>query len=301
MRSIWNGAVTFGLVSVPVKLYSATEEHDAPLHQVHAADQGRIRYKRTCEVCGKEIPYKDIARAFEEDGQSVILTDDELSHLPAETNREIEVIEFVPMSEVDSIRMSKSYFLEPASKSAKTYVLLRKALEESDRTAIVRVTLRNKSRLAALRPCGEFLLLQTLLWDDEIRSPDFAGVNAGVKISAQEMELSAQLVKSLSRHFEPSEFKDEYQSQLHALIENKLKKGDTIRTPEAPAVEGTGDAKVIDLMEALRRSDAQSNEREKALPQRSQAPKKLRQRRLPKKLQQRPRQARRPSGQHPNA
>lgn len=265
MRSIWNGAVTFGLVSVPVKLYSATEEHDAALHQVHATDQGRIRYKRTCELCGAVVSYKDIARAFVDDGQSVILTDVELASLPAETNREIEVIEFVPISEVDSIRMSKSYFLEPASKSAKTYVLLRKALEESERTAIVRVTLRNKSRLAALRPYGEFLLLQTLLWDDEIRTPDFAGVNGRVKITAQELALSGQLVESLSSSFEPSEFQDDYQSQLHALIESKLKKGDSVRTERVPETVGDGNAQVIDLMEALRRSVAQSNEQGQSL------------------------------------
>lgn len=258
MRSIWNGAVTFGLVSVPVKLYSATEEHDAPLHQVHAADGGRIRYKRVCEICGKEIAYADIARAFEEDGRSVILKDEELAHLPAETNREIEVIEFVASSEVDSIRLSKSYYLEPASKSAKPYLLLRKALEQTDRTAIVRVALRNKSRLAALRPYGEVLLLQTLLWDDEIRTPDFPSIDSDIRISAQELKLSGQLVDSLSQPFQPADFRDEYQEQLRALIESKLSK----RKSKAPApAEGSsdaGDAQVIDLMEALRRSVAQS-------------------------------------------
>jgi len=259
MRSIWNGAVSFGLVNVPVKLYAATEEHDAPLHQVHATDLGRIRYKRTCEACGKEIEYRDIARAYEEDGQTVILTDEELGRLPAETNREIEVIEFVASEEVDSIRLNKSYFLEPASKSAKPYLLLRKALENTDRTAIVRVALRNKSRLAALRPYGEILLLQTLLWDDEIRKPDFPGLDSQVRISAQELKLSGQLVDSLSHPFKPADFRDEYQVQLHELIERKLSKGKKTPVKASKSTDTSGDAQVIDLMEALRRSVAESN------------------------------------------
>lgn len=268
MRSIWNGAVTFGLVSVPVKLYSATQEHDAALHQVHKTDQGRIRYKRTCEVCGEQVAYADIARAFEEDGRSVMLSEEELSSLPAESNREIEVIEFVPMDELDSIRLNKSYFLEPASKSTKPYVLLRKALEASDRTAIVRVTLRNKSRLGALRPYGDVILMQTLLWDDEIRTPDFGGIDGSVRVSAQELDLSAQLVASLSQHFEPAAFHDDYQTQLHELIESKLKKGHGVAVPAAQAKTAGTDAQVIDLMEALRRSVALSDPQTTSTPAR---------------------------------
>ncbi|MDA4894861.1 Ku protein, partial [Streptomyces sp. MS2A] len=154
MRTIWKGALTFGLVNVPVKVYSATEDHDVPLHQVHDADGGRIRYQRTCEVCGQVIPYSEIDRAYVEDGTTVVLTKDDLAALPAERSREIDVVEFVPTEQVDPLTYDKAYYLEPDSSSPKAYALLRKTLEQTDRTAIVRFTLRQKTRLAALRVRG---------------------------------------------------------------------------------------------------------------------------------------------------
>lgn len=255
MRTIWKGALTFGLVNVPVKVYSATEDHDVPLHQVHAEDGGRIRYARTCEVCGQTVPYADIDRAFVEDGQTIVLTRDDLAALPAERSREIDVVEFVPSDQVDPLTLERAYYLEPDSKSPKAYVLLRKTLEQTDRTAIVRFTLRQKTRLAALRVRGDVLVLQTLLWADEVREAAFESLDEDVRISEKELELSASLVESYSGDFDPASFVDEYQQELRTLIEAKIEAGEGFDVSEtfADAVGESG-GEVIDLMEALRAS-----------------------------------------------
>src|SRR6195952_4490090 len=196
MRSIWKGAITFGLVNVPVKVYSATEDHDVALHQVHDKDGGRIRYKRTCELDGEVVEYANIAKAYDDGDKTVILTEEDIASLPAEKSREIDVVEFVPSDQVDSIRFEKSYYLEPDSKSMKAYTLLRRTLEETDRTAIVQFALRQKTRLGALRVHGDVLMLQALLWDDEVREASFSSLDEKVTITAKEMEMSEALVKS---------------------------------------------------------------------------------------------------------
>ncbi len=260
MRTIWKGALTFGLVNVPVKVYSATEDHDVPLHQVHEKDGGRIRYQRTCEVCGETVAYADIDRAYVDDGQTVVLTKDDLAALPAEKSREIDVVEFVPTEQVDLLTLDKPYYLEPDSKSPKAYVLLRKTLEQTDRTAIVRFTLRQKTRLAALRVRGKVLVLQTLLWSDEVREAEFPILDEDVTISKKELELSSSLVESYSSDFDPEEFVDEYQKELRTLIDAKIEAGDTFDVSETFAEEDAGakGGEVIDLMEALRASVARS-------------------------------------------
>ena len=255
MRTIWKGALTFGLVNVPVKVYSATEDHDVPLHQVHEKDGGRIRYQRTCEVCGETVAYADIDRAYVEEGQTVVLTKDDLAALPAEKSREIDVVEFVPSDQVDLLTLDKPYYLEPDSKSPKAYVLLRKTLEQTDRTAIVRFTLRQKTRLAALRVRGKVLVLQTLLWADEVRQAAFPALDESVRISAKELEMSASLVESFSKDFDPGEFTDEYQDELRTLIDAKHEQGDAIDTDATFGTPEDDDGgEVIDLMEALRAS-----------------------------------------------
>ncbi|WP_217183348.1 Ku protein [Streptomyces sp. AC495_CC817] len=260
MRTIWKGALTFGLVNVPVKVYSATEDHDVPLHQVHEKDGGRIRYQRTCEVCGETVAYADIDRAYVDDGQTVVLTKDDLAALPAEKSREIDVVEFVPSDQVDLLTLDKPYYLEPDSKSPKAYVLLRKTLEQTDRTAIVRFTLRQKTRLAALRVRGKVLVLQTLLWSDEVREAEFTVLDEDVTISKKELELSSSLVESYSSDFDPEEYVDEYQKELRTLIDAKIEAGETFDVAETFGEEDAGaqGGEVIDLMEALRASVARS-------------------------------------------
>lgn len=257
MRAVWKGAVTFGLVNVPVKLYSATEDHDVSLHQVHDADGGRIRYQRKCEICGEVVPYQHIDKAYDDGERTVVITDDDLKSLPAERSREIEVVEFVPTEQIDPIMFDRSYYLEPDSASNKAYVLLREALESTERTAVVRMALRQKTRLAALRVHGDVLMVQTLLWSDEVREAKFPALDEPAKITTKELDLSKQLVESLSGDFEPEDFVDEYQQELRTLIQAKLEQGDALDTAatfgEQPEEEG---GEVIDLMEALRQSIA---------------------------------------------
>jgi DNA end-binding protein Ku len=255
MRSIWKGAISFGLVSVPVKVYSATESHDVRLHQVHAKDGGRIRYQRRCEICGEVVDYGSIDKAYDNGEQTVVLTEKDLASLPAERNHEIEVVEFVPTDQVDLLRLDRSYYLEPDAKTLKQYTLLRRALEDSDRTAIVRFALRQKTRLAALRVRGDVLLLQTLLWDDEVREPAFDVLKDVPTISQKERDMAAQLVDSLAGDFDSAQFSDDYQEQLKTLVEAKLEQGDALDTNATfGEQEEDDDADVVDLMEALKRS-----------------------------------------------
>lgn len=261
MRSIWKGAITFGLVNVPVKVYSATEDHDISLHQVHDKDGGRIRYQRRCEVCGKVVDYEHIDKAYDDGDQTVVLSSDDLKSLPEEKSREIDVLEFVPSDQLDPIMFDRSYFLEPDGSSAKAYVLLRRTLEETDRTAIVHFSLRQKTRLGALRVRGKTLMLQSLLWDDEVREADFPALSKAIRITDKELDMSASLVDSLSDDFEPADFSDDYQRELQQLIDAKLKEGESLDT-DATFGETEDDesddtkkgGEVIDLMDALRAS-----------------------------------------------
>lgn len=256
MRAIWSGEVSFGLVSVPIKLYSATKSHDVSLHQVHDADGGRIRYQRRCEVCDKVVDFKNIDKAYEDGEKSVVLTKDELSDLPADDSKEIAVEQFVPKDQIDSMVLDKSYYLEPAGKNAKAYVLLRRTLEAAERSAIVTFTLRSKTRLGVLRVRGDVIVLQGLRWADELREPEFEIPNS--RLSKKEQEMASSLVDTYSEDFEPERFSDEYQQQLQTLIEEKLESGEEIDTDatfgDVDEEDDDGDGNVVNLMEALKKS-----------------------------------------------
>lgn len=256
MRAIWKGAVSFGLVNVPVRLFAATEEHDIRFHQVHREDGGRIRYKRTCSVCGEEVSYDDIAKGYEtSDGQLVILTDEDLEKLPVATGHEIDVVEFVPSDQVDPILFARSYYLEPDARATKPYALLREALVETDRMAVVKVALRQKETLAVLRVRDKAILLQTMLWPDEVRKPEFASLDTDVELRPQELKMAASLIESMAADFEPSEFTDEYQGAMKELIDAKLELGESAELPsdESSKAPRSG-GEVIDLLTALQRS-----------------------------------------------
>jgi DNA end-binding protein Ku len=257
MRSIWKGAISFGLVNVPVKLYSATEDHDLSLHQVHDADGGRIRYQRRCEVCGRVVDYEHIDKAYDDGNTTVVLTDDDLKSLPEERSREIEVVEFVPSAQIDPIMFDRSYFLEPDKTAVKAYALLRRALAETDRTAVVQFSLRQKTRLGALRVRDKVLMLQSLLWDDEVREAAFPSLDEDVRVSAKEADMASSLVENMSTDFAPDKFSDEYQEQLRELIAAKLEQGDALDTAATFGDKDAGEpegGQVVDLMDALRRS-----------------------------------------------
>ncbi|MBA4607326.1 MULTISPECIES: non-homologous end joining protein Ku [Aeromicrobium] len=254
MRAIWKGAISFGLVHVPVKVYSATESHDVSLHQVHDEDGGRIRYERRCEICKEVVAYKNIDKAYDDGERTIVLTDEDLKSLPAERSHEIDVVEFVPDDQIDVLRLGNPYFLEPEEKALKPYSLLRQALEETERTAVVTFALRQRTRLGALRVRDNVLVLQTLLWDDEVRTADFPVLENTAKVTQKELAMAGQLIESLAGDFDASQFTDDYQEQLKTLIEAKQKAGEGIDTEATFGTQEDEGGEVVDLMEALRRS-----------------------------------------------
>ena len=250
-RSIWRGAVSFGLVSIGVKLYSATEDKDVRFHQVHAPDGGRIKYKRVCSIDGEEVEYADIAKGYElPDGQLVILTDEDFEDLPLSTRREIDVLQFVDQEEIDPIHFEKTYYLEPDGPAVRPYVLLRDALQNAGQVAITKIALRQRESLAALRVRDDVLVLHTMRWPDEIRRPDFAFLDEDVAVRPQELQMAEALISSMSGEFDPNEFTDDYREAMTALLEAKQTGGEVQPVPET-ADPG---AAVVDLMSALRRS-----------------------------------------------
>lgn len=251
MRAIWKGAVSFGLVSIGVKLYSATEEKDIRFHQVHRADGGRIKYKRTCSVCGEEVSYDDIAKGYDlGGGEMVILTDDDFADLPLTSSRSIDVHQFVPAEQVDPILYNKAYYLEPDGVGTKPYVLLRDALVKSDRVAIVKVALRQRETLATLRVRDGVLVLNTMLWPDEIRVADFEFLDEDVSVRPQELAMASSLIDSMAADFKPEEFSDDYRAALQQVIDAKVSGKEIVAPPQAEEVPSGA----IDLMAALRAS-----------------------------------------------
>jgi len=255
MRAIWKGAVSFGLVSVPVKLYSATESKDVSFRQVHAKDGGRIKYQRVCSVDGEEVAYADIAKGYEtEDGEMVILTDDDMAELPSTSSREIAVEKFVPSDQIDPMLFEKSYYLEPEKSGAKPYALLRQALKDADRMAVVTVALRQRTTIAVLRvretEAGEVIVLQTMMWPDEVRVPDFKVEVDDAK--PQEVKMAHMLVETLAGDFDASEFEDDYAGAVDELVKSKIEGGEIKRTETSTKTSG----EVVDLLAALQKSVA---------------------------------------------
>ncbi|HEV7211120.1 MAG TPA: Ku protein [Blastococcus sp.] len=251
MRSIWRGAVSFGLVSIGVKLYSATEDKDIRFHQVHAADGGRVKYKRVCSIDGEEVEYSDIAKGYElPDGQVVVLTDEDFDEMPLSTRREIDVLQFVDQDEIDPIMFEKTYYLEPDGPATRPYVLLRDALENAGQVAITKIAIRQRESLAALRVREGVLVLHTMRWPDEIRRPDFAFLDEDISVRPQELQMAEALISSMTGEFDPGEFTDDYREAMTALLEAKQSGGEVQQPPEVPEAG----AAVVDLMSALRRS-----------------------------------------------
>ncbi|MFB9832022.1 non-homologous end joining protein Ku [Actinoallomurus acaciae] len=250
MRSIWKGAISFGLVTIPVKLYSATEQRDVAFHQVHREDGGRIRYKRVCTKDGEEIPYSDIAKGYElPGGEIVVLTDEDFENLPLSTSRRIDVLLFATEEQVDPIYFNKSYYLEPEAQGTKPYVLLRDALEGSGKVAVVKVALRQRESLGTLRVRDGVFVLETMLWPDEVRAPEFKFLEEDVDLRPQELQMATSLIDSMERDFDPTEYKDAYREALESVIEAKVEGREVVTQEleeEAPAA--------ADLLSALRAS-----------------------------------------------
>ncbi|GAA1735859.1 Ku protein [Nonomuraea bangladeshensis] len=268
MRSIWKGAISFGLVTIPVKLYSATEQKDVSFHQVHREDGGRIRYKRVCQLDGEEIPYADIAKGYElATGEMVVLTDEDFEDLPLTTSRRIDVLQFTPAEQIDPIYFAKSYYLEPDAQGAKPYVLLRDALESSGQVAVVKVALRQRESLATLRVRDGVFVLETMLWPDEIRAPDFEFLEEDIEVRAQELKMAESLISTMESDFDPGEYHDTYREALQHVIEAKVEGKEVV-----PAAEEEEAGPAVDLMAALRASvEAAKREREGAPAKRGKA------------------------------
>jgi len=252
MRAMWKGTVAFGLVAIPINLYAATENKGVTLRQVHESDGGRIQYKRFCSVEDAEVPYAEIAKGYElDDGRMVVLTDTELSSLPLPTQKTIDVLEFVPLAAIDPLFFDKAYYLEPQKSAVKPYVLLRDALHKSGHVAIAKVALRQREVLAVLRVHLDVLTMSTMLWPDEVRTPDFSFLQQDPpQVREQELTMAGQLIDSLAEPvFEPDRYQDSYRQALENLIDAKIE-GDEVATP--PGAEPI--AEVVDLISALQAS-----------------------------------------------
>jgi DNA end-binding protein Ku len=251
-QAIWKGAISFGMVTIPIKVYSATEEKDISFRQVHVADGGRIRYKRVCQECGEEVPYSDIGKGYEmADGRMIVLEPDDFADLPLSSKKVIDVLEFVPADQVDPLYLGKSYYLAAdGGPGGKPYVLLRDALEGSELYALVKVALRSRESLALLRTHENVLVLQVMLWPDEVRDASFAAPDEDIEIRKQEKAMAESYIDTLRGEFDPDQYHDEYRQALEQVVEAKAA---GVPMPETEEEEPEG-AEVVDLVAALRAS-----------------------------------------------
>ncbi|UUV30326.1 Ku protein [Amycolatopsis roodepoortensis] len=239
MRAVWKGTIGFGTYAIAVKAYSATEEHNVPLHQVHEPDGGRVRMKWVCEVDGAEVPAAEIAKGYPvPNGDVVLLTPGDFASLLPPTTQSMDVVGFTPAEQVDPMYFARSYFLEPEPAGTKPYVLLSEALQQSGRIAIVKVTLRQRETLGALRVRDQVILLETMLWPDEIRRPDFPFLHEDVDLRRGELRNAVSLIEDLTRDFDPGRYTDHYREALEALIQAKLDGDDVLRPTAAEQSEG---------------------------------------------------------------
>jgi len=239
MRSMWKGAISFGLVMIPVKLYAATEQKDIAFRQVHLADGGRIRFRRVCSIDGSEVPYEEVAKGFElPGGEMVVLTDEDMAELPLASSKSIEVLHFTPAEQLDPILFNRSYYVEPETAGVRDYALLRDALERSGRVAIAQVALRQREALATLRSRDGVLVLETLLWPDEVRAAEFPFLGEDIEVRSQELRMATSLIDSMTVNFDPEEYHDRYREALQELVEAKVEGRDVIQPEdgEAPGV-----------------------------------------------------------------
>ncbi|WP_217561042.1 Ku protein [Streptomyces sp. GbtcB6] len=250
MRSIWNGAISFGLVSIPIKLVNATESHSISFRQVHTEDNGRIRYRKFCELEDREVTQSEIGKGYEDaDGTIVPITDEDLSHLPIPTARTIEIVAFVPADRIDPLQMDAAYYLAASgAPAAKPYTLLREALKRSHKVAIAKYALRGRERLGMLRVVGDAIAMHGLLWPDEVRAPEGVAPDVDVTVRDKELDLADALMDTLGE-VDLEDLHDEYREALEEVIAAKAA-GEA--PPEAP--EPATGGKVLDLMAALEKS-----------------------------------------------
>jgi DNA end-binding protein Ku len=256
VRSIWNGAISFGLVSIPIKLVNATESHSISFRQIHTEDGGRVRYRKVCELEDREISQAEIGKGYEDaDGTIIPITDEDLAHLPLPTAKTIEIVAFVPADRIDPLQMDASYYLQAGgAPAAKPYTLLREALKRSNKVAIAKYALRGRERLGMLRVVEDAIALHGLLWPDEVRAPEGLAPDTKVTISDKELDLADALMDTLGE-IDLDELHDEYREALEEVVAAKAA-GEA--PPEAPEQARAG--KVLDLMAALEKSVREAKE-----------------------------------------
>jgi DNA end-binding protein Ku len=249
MRSMWKGAISFGLVMIPVKLYAATEQKDIAFRQVHREDGGRIKFKRVCSVDGEEVPYEDVAKGYElPTGEMIVLTEEDMGDLPLSSSKSIEVMHFAPVDQLDPILFNRSYYVEPETAGVRAYALLRDALERSGRVAIAQVALRQRESLATLRTRDGVLVLETLLWPDEVRGADFGFLDEDIEVRSQELRMATSLIDSMTVDFDPDEYHDRYREALQELVDAKVE-GREVMQPE-PEEEAAPTTSLADALKA---------------------------------------------------
>jgi DNA end-binding protein Ku len=248
-RSMWKGAISFGLVTIPVSVYPATEEKTLRFNQLHDEDGGRIRMKRTCSVDGEEVSYEHIVKGYEyEKDKYVVLTEDDFDKVPVASSRAIDIVQFVDLEDIDPILYKKTYYLIPEETGAKAYALLREAMSQVNKVGIAKVSFRDKEHLSALRFKDDAFVLETMYWPDEIREADFGGVDVDAKVRDQELDMAKTLIENLTADWQPDQFTDDYREGLLKIVEAK------IAGEEIELVEAEPTAKVVDLMAALKAS-----------------------------------------------
>jgi DNA end-binding protein Ku len=273
-RSIWSGAISFGLVNVPIKLYSAVSKKTVRFHQLHGTTGTRIQQRRVDPSTGEEVPYEDIVKGYEIGKERyVVITPDELESLDPEKTRTIEIEDFVEEAEIDPLYYDHPYYLAPGTGASKAYRLLLEAMKEAGRVAIARVVIRNKEQLVAIRPSGEVLTMSTMNFADEVVSPEAIeeiGAEDGEKATAtkRELDMAQQLIDSLTADFDPGKYHDTYRERVLELIERKAAGEEIAVAPEAPEP-----APVPDLMAALEASLAEAKGSERK-PTRRKTPQK---------------------------
>ena len=273
-RSMWKGSVSFGLVSIPVRLYVATESKGVSFNQLCGEHMSRIRYKRWCEAGDHEVAYGDIKKGYEVGRDTYVIVDDsDLDNLPLPTSKTIEIQEFVPRGGIEpGLYFKGAYYMEPEDSGRKAYHLLREALGDTERLAVAKIALRDREHLCALHPIDGMMLLNTLHWPDEIRAAELPGLDSEVKINPRELEMAKSLIENLAEDaFDPSRYQDEYREALEKVVQAKLEGAEAVQAPEPTAAP-----KVMDLMEALKASvDAARKDRgAKAAPAKKERRKK---------------------------
>ncbi|WP_126426235.1 Ku protein [Brevibacillus marinus] len=253
MHTVWKGSISFGLVNIPVRMFTATEHRDIRFRQLHQACHTPIRYAKTCPTCQREVEAGEIVRGFEyEKDNFVIVHEEDLDKLTPETRKAIEILDFVQLDEIDPIFFEKSYYLSPQETGEKAYSLLREAMRRTGKIAIAQVTLRNRQSLAVIRIYGPCILLETIFYPDEVRAVSLVPALPGkdVPLAENELAMAEQLIDNMTTTFDPSKYRDRYREDLHDLIDKKLEGQEVAVAPAAPR------ANVIDLMQALKESIA---------------------------------------------